>query len=133
MAEGIKWDPNSQRRFSQRLEKLRKTYPTATEQCAGAIGERVLLDAARETPTVPVDTGTLLGSGTYEVFGGAHWREAKIVAGFNTHYAARVHQVPMNFKQPSAGNYFLSSKLQRNGAKYIQIWTACVSRRLGMN
>jgi hypothetical protein len=52
--------------------------------------------------------------------------------GFNMHYAAKVHQIPMTFREPSAGNYYLSSKLQRHGREYVESWGRCVHRQLGM-
>ena len=118
-----------------RLDKLARAYPGATERCAGGIGLQVIKDALNETPRAPLDTGTLRASGTFEVYGGMHWRYAKVMAGFNTNYAARVHQVPMNFnttRMPGAGNYFLSTKLQRHARDYIVSWTNCVAHNLGM-
>ena len=130
MPEGIEW--RGQERFFGRLDKLARAYPGATDKCAAGIGTEVLHDAINEVPTVPINTGKLRSSGTFEVFGGAHWRHAKIIVGFNTSYAAKVHQLPMRFREPSAGNYFLSSKLQRHKRDYVESWTRCVARRLGM-
>ena len=131
MAEGIKW--TGWDKMKGRLDKLGRAYPDATRQCAAGIGTQVINDSINETPTVPIRTGKLRSSGTFEVFGGAHWRYCKVTAGFNTSYAAKVHQIPMTFREPSAGNYFLSSKLSRHGREYVEAWAACVSHRLGMN
>jgi len=118
-----------------RLDGLARAYPTATERCAGGIGLQVIKDSLNETPRVPLDTGTLRASGTFEVWGGMGWRHTKLQVGFNTNYAARVHQVPMNFnttRMPGAGNYFLSAKLQRHARDYVESWAGCVSKQLGM-
>jgi len=97
---------------------------------------RVLEDCVNIAPTVPIRTGTLRASGTYEVIQrGLGWREVEIIVGYNTAYAARVHQVPMNFNRaldPAVGNYFLSSKLDRFGKQYVELWGQCVGQRLGM-
>ena len=95
----------------------------------------VIKDALYEVPRTPFRTGTLWASGTYEVFGGMHWRYVKLAVGFNTSYAARVHQVPMNFNTtlvPGAGNYFLSAKLRNHARDYVESWVRCVSKQLGM-
>jgi len=115
-----------------RLDKLARSYPGATDKCAAGVGQQVLHDSINEVPTVPIRTGKLRSSGTFEVFGGMHWRSAKVTVGFNTSYAARVHQIPMQFREPSAGNYFLSAKLQHHRRDYVESWTRCVSRALGM-
>lgn len=130
MAEGIKW--SGQDRFFGRLDKLARSYPGATDRCAARVGTQVLHDAINEVPTVPIRTGKARSSGTFEVFGGALWRYAKLIVGFNVSYGARIHQIPMRFREPSAGNYFLSAKLQRHKRDYVESWAACVSRRLGM-
>ena len=114
-----------------RLTKLSRSYPTATERAAASVATAVLHDAITETPTVPVRTGNLRGSGTFEVYGGTHWRRCKLQVGFNANYAARVHQVPMNVREPSAGNYFLSAKLKRHGREYMTAWVRDVSRAVG--
>ena len=132
MAGAIEW--RGQDRFFARLEKLARSYPGATDQCAGGIGLDVIKHAITLPPRVPKKTGTLRASGTFLVSGGAHWRQCKLVVGFNTSYAARVHQIPMRFNQqavPGAGNYFLSWKLRQFHRVYIQRWVNCVSRKVG--
>ena len=133
MAEGIKWDEGKAEQMRRRLDKLAAQYPTATFRAAGQVGQQVINDAINIVPTVPIRTGNLRSSGTFEVFpGGAGWRSVRLVVGFNTPYAARVHQFPMNFREPGAGNYFLSSKLQRFRGEYIRVWGEKVARSLGM-
>ena len=130
MAEPIRWD--GWEKMQGRLDGLARAYPDVVSRSAAAIGVAVLHDAINEVPTVPYRTGKLRSSGTFEVFGGAHWRRCKLQVGFNTTYAARVHQIPMRFRESSAGNYYLSSKLTRHRQEYIRSWAAAVSRHLGM-
>ena len=130
---GIKWDAD---KFKARMDKLAAAYPTATEKAAAGIGQQVIWDAINEAPTVPVLTGNLRSSGAYEVFpGGLSWRSVKLYVGFNTPYAARVHQIPMNFntaRAPGAGNYFLSAKLDRHRTEYVKAWGRKTASLLGM-
>jgi len=130
MAEAIRWEGWD--KMEAKLDKLGASYPEAVTRSAAAIGIAVLNDAINEVPTVPKDTGMLRGSGTFEVFGGAHWRGCKLQVGFNKTYAARVHQIPMNFRESGSGNYYLSSKLARHHQEYITSWARSVSRSLGM-
>jgi len=143
MAEGIVW--KGEKAFFNKLDKLSRGYPVATDHCAAAIGVQVLHDGVNETPTVPIRTGKLRSSGTFEVFGGAHWRHTKLVVGYNTTYAAKVHQLTgigrwriglgtgARFREPGSGAYFLSSKLDRHAKRYVEDWASCVSHRLGMS
>ena len=133
MAEAIRWEGWD--KMEAKLDKLAASYPDAVTRCAAATGLAVLEDAKRESPTVPKKTGTLFASGTYEVFGGAHWRQCKLMVGFNTTYAARVHQLPwygVHWTTPGSGSYFLSSKILRHRREYITSWARSVSRSLGM-
>ena len=130
MAEAIRWEGWD--KMQAKLDKLGASYPDAVTRAAASIGTAVLYDANNEVPTVPKDTGTLRASGTFEVFGGAHWRRCKLQVGFNKTYAARVHQIPMNFREAGSGNYYLSSKLARHRQEYIRSWAVAVSRSLGM-
>jgi len=133
MAGGIKWDEAKAEKMRQRLDKLAAGYSSATFRAAGQVAQQVINDAINIVPTVPLRTGNLRSSGTFEVFpGGLTWRSVRLVVGFNTPYAAKVHQFPMHFREPGAGNYFLSSKLQRFRAQYIRVWGDKVARLLGM-
>jgi hypothetical protein len=132
MASGIKWNDASWAKMQRRFAKLQAEYPTATMQAAGQVAAQVIADAINEPPTVPIDTGNLRSSGTFEVIPGASWRSVKIIAGFNTPYAARVHEVPMNFQDPSAGNKYLEAKLVAHGAEYVRVWSEKTARLLGM-
>ena len=133
MAEAIKW--TGWDKMEARLDKLARTYPDAVARGAAKVGTAVLHDAVTEMPTVPRKSGTLQSSGTYEVYAGAHWRRCKLRVGFNTHYAARVHQLPwygVHWTTPGSGSYFLSTKLLRHKREYIANWARGVSRDLGM-
>lgn len=131
---GIKWDEASRRRFEQRLARLQGQYPTATQRAAAQVATQVLNDCMTEPPTVPKDTGTLRASGTWEVFGGASWREVKLTVGFNTTYAARVHEMPESTQWTTSGSgpKFLEDKIFGHGEEYVRMWGHLVARELGM-
>jgi len=132
MASGIKWDKTQAARMKQRLSFLASSYPTATAQMAGEVAMQVIADSINEPPTVPIDTGNLRSSGTFEVISDSSWRSVKVLVGFNTPYAARVHEIPMHFQDADAGNKYLESKLQRHQEQYVRVWVKGVTRRLGM-
>jgi len=132
MVSGIKWDAAKTAQMKQRLRSLASSYPTATAQMAGEVAMQVIADSINEPPTVPIDTGNLRSTGTFEVFSGGSWRSVKVIVGFNTPYAAKVHEVPMRFQEPSAGNKYLEAKLQRHKEQYVRVWVNGVTRRLGM-
>jgi len=48
--------------------------------------------------------------------------------GFNTPYAARVHEVPMKFTESSAGNKYLESKMSRNKDTYFKIIASTIEK-----
>ena len=121
MASGIKWDAAKAARMRQRLQSLASSYPTATAQMAGQVAMQVIADSINEPPTVPIDTGNLRSSGTFEVLSGGSWRSVKVLVGFNTPYAAKVHEIPMHFQDPDAGNKYLESKLQRHKEQYVRV------------
>ena len=132
MASGIKWDAAKTAQMKQRLRSLASSYPTATAQMAGEVAMQVIADSINEPPTVPIDTGNLRSTGTFEVFSAASWRSVKLVAGFNAPYAAKVHEIPMHFQDADAGNKYLEAKLQRHKDDYVRVWVSGVTRRLGM-
>lgn len=98
-------------------------------------------DAINQQPTAPIKEGFLRGSVSIfvnnkrintEIEGKTEFRndvlsqhieEGQIVGfiGFNVPYAARAHEVPMNFTEPSAGNKFLESKMSKNKMLYKKI------------
>jgi len=144
MAGGIKWDEAKAEKMRQRLDKLAGGYSSAAFRAAGQVAQQVINDAINIVPTVPLRTGNLRSSGTFEVFsGGLTWRSVRLVVGFNTPYAAAVHQGgwktgPLagkkmtNWSESGSGPYFLSSKLQRFRVQYVRVWGDKVARLLGM-
>ena len=108
------------------------------------VGWEVLRDTLTKTPTVPkaaVRGGTLRRSGSVHVEGkfegdtsgepgpesqanqGNEAREKGVaLIGFNTPYAAKVHNSPeFNFSEPGSGANYLRAKLLRYGLKYNRI------------
>ena len=130
MGKGIQW--TGWHDMQRRLHAVTGGYANGGERCAGSVGEQVINDAIHKRPTVPIDTGLLRSTGTYEI--PPHGlRSVRLIVGFNTPYAARVHQVPMNFQEPGSGNYYLSQKLQAYRQSYIRGWARCVARDVGMD
>ena len=136
-ADGIKWDETKYRKWQARMDKLARSYPTATTQAAAEVAKQVLNDAifgnVAGTHSTPTLTGNLRSSATYEVFplaGGG----VRIVVGFNTPYAAAMHEAPedLNWTEPGSGPKFLEGPLLRNRAEYIRVWGEKVHRKLGM-
>jgi len=115
---GIKWDAQA---YFANLRKLAREQPAAAERVAAQVAIQVLNDAVMEPPTVPIDTGNLRSTGTFEVMRPGP-ETVRIYVGYNTPYAAKVHEVPMNFQEPSAGNKYLEAKLQRHRVEYMRVW-----------
>lgn len=100
-------------------------------------------DMIMQRPTAPIDEGFLRGSTSIFVQNkkvevpkladektenqvDQHYikiANTEIVGliGVNVPYAARHHEVPANFQEPSAGNKYLESKLSRNKKTYAKI------------
>ncbi len=145
-------------RFVNGLKRWQTSYAAAARIGLGQAAAQVLNDSVMEPPTVPIDTGTLRGSGSFFVdgkLGGTTEDQAagqpnaqptpaisddfkpapgKIVArmGYNTPYAARVHEEPMQFQDPDAGNKYLESKLREHGREYIETAAQIAKQRMGM-
>jgi hypothetical protein len=113
----------------------------AVERGMGQAGLQWLHDAIQEPPTVPIDTGDLRGSGTVflqgQLLGTSPAQgpnatpatdddvrpdagEILVRVGFNKPYAAKWHEVPANFQEPSAGNKYLEAKAAAHGKEYLQ-------------
>lgn len=129
--KGIAWNEESWQKMQAKLHYLAQNYPTECSRAAASVAVQVINDSIFEEPTVPIDTGNLRSSGTYEVITTDSWRAVSILVGFNAPYALKVHEVPMNFKEPGSGNKYLSSKLQRHADEYIRVWVTKVDRALG--
>jgi hypothetical protein len=130
--------------FDEKFKKLvNSTIPELQEKGMGVAMLACLGDCIMEVPTVPVKEGTLRGSGSIFVqnefikdssdmpkakSGNAvrNHVEAKKphkligVIGFNTPYAARLHENNFNFTEPSSGPKYLESKLLRYGKSYLK-------------
>lgn len=132
--------------FEKKMGELQnKIAPEAVERAMALAGMQALNDAVMDSPTVPLDEGTLRGSGSVfvnnKLIGTSDQNvhtgnptPAKqhsefippgaviAVVGFNTPYAARLHEHPKyNFAEPGSGGKFLSHKLTNNRNDYMRI------------
>jgi len=129
--------------FNKKFKKIaEQIIPQRAEKGMAKAGMQLLNDSIMQRPTVPIREGTLRGSGSVFVQNKLIGRtpsvkgkgnpatddsiaigKNEIVArvGFNTPYAARVHEVPMKFSEPSAGNKYLESKMSKNKNLYFKI------------
>ncbi len=119
-----------------------RAVPERIEKGLGRAMLQVLNDCVMEIPTVPIKEGWLRGSGsifvqnkligvsTFGKLGFANLEYADLirpsefvgVIGFNTPYAAKLHEgITFKFTEPSAGPKYLESKLMRNRLRYMQI------------
>lgn len=134
----------AERTFEQGMTELMKQVPAAAKKGLARAGIMVLRDSVMEEPMVPLDEGTLRGSGSVHVDGapsgtsqnlapsgkgepvtgvlsaydnlGIH----EVVIGFNTPYAAHLHEHPeYEFQHAGTGGKFLSSKLATNAKDYF--------------
>lgn len=97
-----------------------KEIPEAYALAAYKIAATVLRDAIVEEPKAPHKTGNLWRSQQIErpqILAG----EVTIELGFNTEYAAVVHELPptATFTMAGSGPKYLESKLIRNKEKYM--------------
>lgn len=131
--------------FDSKFRKIAKNVvPELIEKGMGRAMLDLMNDCIMEVPTVPLKEGWLRGSAsvfvqnkliaTGEGFPNAkggkanksHHESISVdkfvgVIGFNTPYAARVHEVPMNFTEPSSGNKYLESKIITKKKHYIKV------------
>jgi len=135
--------------FARRLKfYAEKQLPKLASEGLAKAAMALAHDALFESPTVPVDEGTLRGSmsvfvenkriatgadfgfanGTPAGSSGARSASGKISAlvGLNTPYAARHHEVPANFQEPGAGNKYLTAKMQAHKDAYIATVAAVI-------
>lgn len=126
----------------------------AVEKGMGQAGLQWMNDCIMEPPTVPIKIGNLRGSGSVFLQGKLKGTseghseaggpdptptrdddvqpkdgEILVRVGFNTPYAAKWHETPANFTEPSAGNFYMSAKAAAHGREYLEI-AADVARRL---
>lgn len=129
--------------FDDKMRKLiGSVMPEKIEKGIGVAMLDLLNDCIMEVPTVPLREGWLRGSGSifvqnkfirtsegigegkpkfanknYSSFMPKYVYEG--VIGFNAPYAARTHEIPMKFVEPSSGNKYLESKLLTKRAVYV--------------
>lgn len=126
--------------FKKNFKKFVKITEEQIIKGLTTAGGMLLRDCIMERPTVPIKEGTLRGSGSVVVegvlkrtskeFGYEKGNPATIdnrranartaTVGFNTPYAIRTHEVPMNFTEPSAGNKWMENKLKRYKKDYMK-------------
>lgn len=131
--------------ISRRLERLvNQSIPEEIEKGMGKAALQLLSDCTMQAPTVPLDEGTLRGSGSVFVQSRLKGVSRKYrgkgtpavdqsdpvtrdttvaTVGFNTPYAARIHEGIgiRNWSEPSSGPKFLESKLIGNRREYMEI------------
>lgn len=98
-----------------------KEIPEEMANSAMRVGAFILRDAIVQPPTVPKKSGHLRRQQVVErpkIERG----EISVAFGFNTPYAARLHEAPSNWQwsEPGSGPKFLESKLMSNKEKYLQ-------------
>lgn len=139
MSGGMEFDSSD---FDEKMRRLEEeTIPKKIERGLGRAALQLLNDTVMQSPTVPVREGWLRGSGSIFVnnklfaesphgkqkFANKEFKEhlekdeQVAVVGFNVPYAARTHNVAMKFREPSAGNKYLTRKLQMNKDLYLAI------------
>jgi len=135
------------------LVKVRKKQREGAETGVGRSMIQLLADSILQAPTVPLDEGTLRGSGSIFVQNkkvdhnvdvgkktenrvDSHNISIKSteiigVVGFNTDYAAKLHESVdrMNFKEPSSGPKFLESKMASRKMTYKRIIVNAINEK----
>jgi len=108
--------------FNKGFEKYLKKHKVESAEALEKVAAFVLADAVNEQPTVPKKTGNLRRN---QAVGKAQIgrKGISIVFGFNTEYAARLHEAPSNWNwsEPGSGPKYLQSKLERNMKKYMKL------------
>jgi hypothetical protein len=137
------------RQFDAAMQRLvKEAMPAAIKEGMGKAASQLLNDAVMQSPTVPLDEGTLRGSAFVFVDGtppripvsvpgktrpkfvpapsaafGKEDKKTVAIVGFNTPYAARLHEGIgiKHWSEPGSGPKFLESKLANNRHEYIKI------------
>ena len=107
--------------FNKGFEKYLKKHKIESAAALEKVAAFVLADAVNEQPTVPKKTGTLRRSQAISKAQIGR-KGISIVFGFNTEYAARLHEAPSNWNwsEPGSGPKYLQSKLEKNMKKYMK-------------
>jgi len=95
----------------------KRQIPSKGHKALGRVGIKIMADAIEEEPYAPHKTGLLWRSKVVN-----EWLDKlTLEVGFNTEYAAFVHEMPSSneFTLPGSGPKFLESKITKNRDKYI--------------
>lgn len=121
-----------------------KKIPSAAERGLFQTGALIIRDAIIETPQVPKSRGVTKGGRRGQ--GPGHLRRSQKIerpktvggvtsvdVGFNTDYAAAVHEMPRttHWSTPGTGPKFLESKLIKNKDKYAKNVADNIKREAG--
>jgi len=146
-------------RFESGLQRFEGKMPDAVKHGLGMAGIELLADCGNIPPTVPKRTGRLRESGSVIVGHtvttapteapaagqqhvpgtpntdpmpekrGGNWA---CFVGFNTEYAAKVHNSPgMGFREPDSGPFFLQKKMRERRDKYLAVMGAAFRKKMG--
>jgi len=96
-----------------------KTIPYNAKKAQFMAGNMALKDAIKEIPKVPRKIGNLQASGL--VIPDPSPFSIQCIIGFNTDYAAKMHEAPetWSFTLPGSGPKYLIKTLTANRNKYI--------------
>lgn len=130
------------------LVKTNKAIKQGAEVGVGRAMLQLKNDMVMQRPTAPIKEGFLRGSTSIFVQNkkldtpmapgektdkqvnqhSVRIKKTEIVGliGVNVPYAARWHEVPAKFSEPSAGNKYLESKMSRNKMTYKKIITNAI-------
>ncbi|HZX09944.1 MAG TPA: hypothetical protein VFG01_03265 [Acidobacteriota bacterium] len=104
--------------FDNKFDDVTKRQiPRRGHKALGKVGVRIISDGIEEEPRAPHKTGLLWRSKVVNI-----WLDKfTLEVGFNTEYAAAVHEMPSSyeFTLPGSGPKFLESKITKNRDKYI--------------
>ena len=126
------------------FERIIRNNTKKANKALGIVGQAIINDAVNVAPKPPVKTGLLRSSHFFQVGNkvvkgekakGASTStgELELVVGFNTEYAAKIHETYTgNYpdttqgrisksRNTDSGKKFLSSKIERNRGEYKQI------------
>ncbi len=111
---------------------INKEIPEESAKLEYKVASMVIRDAILEEPRAPHKTGNLWRSQKIEpprILAG----EITIELGFDTEYAAPVHEMPSNVNWTMAGSgpKYLEAKLIKNKEKYMAEIAAGLSRKAG--
>ncbi|MFA4971865.1 MAG: hypothetical protein WC683_04580 [bacterium] len=148
----IKWDTSQWRNG---LKIAKDKMAAAGLQAVGKAGLQLMNDCLMESPTIPLKSGLLRSSGsvfaqqkriaTSPRAGGAGGNPAQdhgegldpegvfvSRVGWNTAYAAKTHEKPMQFTEPSAGNKWMESKMASHAQDYIRLAAEHFRKAMGL-